>query len=135
MWERVRGMSGRGYGDYFGRIRSVRRQTGGECGLHGACSVGQYLGWMGRGARRGWRQMRRYVGRGGSFSVTQGDVGGCWVRRFVRPSLWWGFILSVCLSVIEASLPPTTVVDVERKAPTQLCRWVLASASYGNPFR
>ena len=44
--------------------------------------------------------MRRYVGRGGSFSVTQGDVGGCWVRRFVRPSLWWGFILSVCLSVI-----------------------------------
>ena len=98
-WGRVHGMSGRGYGDYFSAIRSVQMQTEGEGGLHGTCSVGQYRGWMGRGARRGWRQMRRYVGQGGSFFVTQGDVGGCWVRRFVRPSLWWGFILSVCLSV------------------------------------
>ena len=31
--------------------------------------------------------------------MMRGDVGGCCVRRFVRPSLWWGFILSVCLSV------------------------------------
>ena len=46
MWGRVRGTSGRGYGDYFSTIRSVQRQAGGERGLHGACSVGQYLWWM-----------------------------------------------------------------------------------------
>ena len=45
-------MSGRGYGDYFSTIRSVQMQTGGERGLHGACSVGQYLGWMGWGVAR-----------------------------------------------------------------------------------
>ena len=88
-------MSGRGYGDYFSAIRSVQMQTEGESGLHGTCSVGQYRGWMGRGARRGRRRMRRYGGQGGSFSVMRDDVGGCCVRRLVRPSLRWGFILSV----------------------------------------
>ena len=87
-------MSGRGYGDYFSAIRSVQMQTEGESGLHGTCSVGQYRGWMGRGARRGRQRMRRYGGQGGSFSVMLDDVGGCCVRRLVRPSLRWGFILS-----------------------------------------
>ena len=45
VWGRVRGMSGRGYGDYFSTIRSMQTQTGGERGLHGACSVGLYLGY------------------------------------------------------------------------------------------